>query len=76
MLAPRAIGAENPNVGLILIDDLNHYGVTAYGADRMSEMTGLFKNVKISTPSIDALARTGLRCDNELRSIRWQDADG
>lgn len=55
--------APRPNVVLILIDDLSHYGVTAYGADRLSEWSGLFENIKISTPRIDRLAEQGLRCD-------------
>lgn len=53
-----------PNVVLILIDDLNHYGVTAYGANRISEKTGTFTDVQFETPNIDRLARTGVRCDN------------
>lgn len=59
-----ADAADKPNVVLILIDDLSHFGVTAYGADSMSEITGLFKNIPIETPNIDAIARRGLRCDN------------
>ena len=55
--------SDSPNVVLILIDDLNHYGITAYGADRISEKSGLFTNQKFSTPRIDRLAEEGLRCD-------------
>ncbi|TWT40684.1 sulfatase-like hydrolase/transferase [Botrimarina hoheduenensis] len=51
-----------PNVVLILIDDLSHYGVTAYGSNRVSEETGLFKEQFVSTPRIDRLAAEGLRC--------------
>lgn len=61
---PGAVQAARPNVVLILIDDLNHYGVTAYGANRISEWSGLFTNKTFSTPRIDRLAYEGLRCDN------------
>lgn len=61
---PRAIWAKRPNGVLILIDDLSHYGVTAYGANRISEWSGKFKNRLFSTPRIDQLAAEGLRCDN------------
>ena len=59
-----AARADRLNVVLILIDDLNHYGVTAYGADRISEWSELFKNRAFRTPRVDRLAREGLRCDN------------
>ncbi len=59
----QAVGAK-PNVVLILIDDLSHYGVTAYGANRLSEERGAFEGVEFSTPRIDRLAADGLRCDN------------
>ncbi|WP_152286516.1 sulfatase-like hydrolase/transferase [Flavicella marina] len=52
------------NVVLILIDDLSMYGVTAYGADRMSSYKGAFENQKIATPEIDKLASEGLMCTN------------
>ncbi|WP_448248511.1 sulfatase-like hydrolase/transferase [Thalassotalea agariperforans] len=52
------------NVVLILIDDLSHYGVTAYGANKLHSYDGEFTNKEFSTPSIDALAQTGLRVDN------------
>lgn len=56
---------SRPNVILILIDDLNHYGVTAYGANRISdEARNTFANIQFETPNIDRLARNGLRCDN------------
>lgn len=51
--------AGRPNVVLILIDDMSHYGVTAYGSDRMSSNEGLFENAIIATPNIDRLAREG-----------------
>ncbi len=56
--------AGKPNIVLILIDDLSHYGVTAYGANRISSVHGLFTNVTFQTPCIDRLAMEGLRCDN------------
>lgn len=52
------------NVVLILIDDLSLYGVAAYGADRVSSNQGDFKNVRISTPNIDKLAKDGMMCMN------------
>lgn len=45
--------AAKPNVVFILIDDLSHYGVTAYGANRISERSGAFENVTFSTPNLD-----------------------
>ncbi|QDU89195.1 Choline-sulfatase [Pirellulimonas nuda] len=56
--------AARPNVVLILIDDLGLYGVTAYGADRLSEQSGRFRDQAFSTPRIDQIASKGLRCDN------------
>lgn len=55
---------EQPNVVLILIDDLSMYGVTAYGATRISSLQNDFTNVEFSTPRIDKLAETGLLCNN------------
>ncbi|AWB67537.1 sulfatase [Saccharobesus litoralis] len=52
------------NVVLILIDDLSHYGVTAYGANKLHSYDGLFTNKEFSTPNIDALAQGGLRVDH------------
>ena len=51
------------NVVLILIDDLNHYGVTAYGANRLHSYDGEFTNKTFSTPNIDQLAKGGVRVD-------------
>jgi len=62
-MSPATAQVKRPNVVLILIDDLNHYGVTAYGANRISEWSGKFKNRVFSTPRIDRLAHEGLRCD-------------
>lgn len=62
-----AIGADKSdrplNVVLVLIDDLSHYGVTAYGANRLHSYDGEFTNKEFSTPNIDALAKEGLRAD-------------
>lgn len=54
---------KKTNVVLILIDDLSHYGVSAYGSKLVSSNDGLFKNVPISTPRIDNLAQTGMMCN-------------
>lgn len=56
--------AGKTNVVLILIDDLSHYGVTAYGANRLHSYDGEFTNHTFSTPNIDQLAAGGLRVDN------------
>jgi len=50
---------KRPNIVLILIDDLNHYGVTAYGANRIRSLRDRFPDQEFSTPSIDRLAREG-----------------
>ncbi|MDZ8120331.1 sulfatase-like hydrolase/transferase [Pontiella agarivorans] len=55
--------SEKPNVVFILIDDLSHYGITAYGANRISSTQGFFKNVEFETPRIDSLAKDGMKCD-------------
>ncbi|GAF02688.1 arylsulfatase precursor [Saccharicrinis fermentans DSM 9555 = JCM 21142] len=56
--------STKPNVVLILIDDLSHYGITAYGAHKVSSLLGDFENEPISTPNVDRLAETGLMCTN------------
>lgn len=63
LLGVLPASADRLNVVLILIDDLNHYGVTAYGADRISEWSERFTNRTFATPQVDRLAREGLRCD-------------
>ena len=64
MLASVAFAAtERPNVVFILIDDLSHYGVTAYGANRISSTQGFFKEVEFETPCIDSLAKDGMLCE-------------
>ncbi|AUP78135.1 sulfatase-like hydrolase/transferase [Flavivirga eckloniae] len=55
---------DKPNVVLILIDDLSHLGVSAYGANRVSSNRGLFKNVEYATPQIDKLADEGILFNN------------
>ena len=52
------------NVVLILIDDLSHYGLSAYGGVAVNSMRGLFEGLPTSTPRIDEIARQGIRCDN------------
>ena len=66
-MVTNAYGDENgekTNIVLILIDDLSHYGVTAYGANRITSNDGKFTNKVFATPNIDELAREGLRVDN------------
>lgn len=58
-----AVAVEKPNVVFILIDDLSHYGITAYGANRISSTQGFFKNVEFETPRIDSLAKDGMKCE-------------
>ncbi|MEN8725212.1 MAG: sulfatase-like hydrolase/transferase [Lentimonas sp.] len=60
----HSLNASRPNVVLILIDDLSHYGVTAYGANKLSSVQGLFKDVVFETPRIDKLAEEGLLVEN------------
>ncbi|WP_158966741.1 sulfatase-like hydrolase/transferase [Paraglaciecola sp. L3A3] len=55
---------DSTNVVLILIDDISHYGVTAYGADRVNSYRKRFKDVKIHTPNIDQLAHEGVMVAN------------
>ena len=60
----QAVNSKKPtNVVLILIDDLSHYGVTAYGANRLHSYDGEFTNKVFATPHIDDLAKKGLRVD-------------
>ena len=63
VLVCSAAWASPPNVVFILIDDLSHYGITAYGANKISSTEGFFREVEFETPRIDSLARDGLRCD-------------
>lgn len=59
----QAVQQLHTNVVLILIDDLSHYGVSAYGANRIRSLRGSFADQEFSTPNIDQLAREGLRVD-------------
>lgn len=52
---------EKTNIVLILIDDISHYGITAYGADKMI-VSG--QEVGIHTPNIDKLAEQGFIASN------------
>ncbi|MDF7825925.1 sulfatase-like hydrolase/transferase [Pontiellaceae bacterium B12227] len=62
-LALAAVGAaKQPNVVFILLDDVSHYGISAYGAESMS-CKGHFENVPLKTPRIDSLAEDGLLCE-------------
>ncbi len=54
--------AQKPNVVLILIDDISHYGVSAYGAKAVNSQKGHFENAAIQTPEIDKLAERGIIC--------------
>ena len=59
--------AENKpknNVVLILIDDLSHYGVSAYGSKISGSLLGDYTNQAMTTPRIDKLAETGVMCNN------------
>lgn len=55
--------ADQPNVVLILIDDLNHYGLSCYGAQAVESTQGEFERTAYQTPHIDRLAEGGLRCE-------------
>ena len=52
-----------PNIVLILIDDLSHYGISSYGGIKVNSQRGLFEGLDISTPRIDEIAREGVRCE-------------
>lgn len=56
--------AENTNVVFILIDDLSHYGVSAYGAVDLRSEEGFFDPVPVATPNIDRLASEGILAEN------------
>jgi len=61
---------EQPNVVFILIDDLSHYGVSAYGATQLNstqlDINGdpFFPSTAVATPQIDRLADDGLLAGN------------
>ncbi len=52
-----------PNVVLVLIDDLSHYGVTAYGSNVIGSVEGAFEPVLVDTPHINRVGAMGVRCD-------------
>ncbi len=52
------------NVVFILIDDLGHYGISAYGAEKMGSVQDFFDEVEFETPNVDSLARDGVLCES------------
>ncbi|MGC6455139.1 MAG: sulfatase-like hydrolase/transferase [Coraliomargaritaceae bacterium] len=56
---------DRPNVVLFLLDDVSHYSVSAYGAQKIScdLEQGSFENVPFATPRMDRLADEGVRCN-------------
>lgn len=59
----NTVALERPNIVLILIDDLSHYGVSSYGGVAINSAHGRFEGLPTSTPRIDEIAREGVRCD-------------
>ena len=57
-------GDKRPNVVFILIDDISHYGVSAYGAKQLNSTEGFFESVPVATPEIDRLADEGVLAKN------------
>ncbi|MBL6829272.1 MAG: sulfatase-like hydrolase/transferase [Puniceicoccaceae bacterium] len=57
-------GDKMPNVVFILIDDISHYGVSAYGAKQLNSTEGFFESVPVATPAIDRLADEGVLAGN------------
>lgn len=55
---------ERPNIVLILIDDLSHFGLGTYGGVEVNSTRGLFSGYPTSTPRMDEIARQGVRCEN------------
>jgi len=61
---------DQPNVVFILIDDLSHYGVSAYGATQLNSTQvdinddPFFPSTAVATPQIDRLADDGLLAGN------------
>jgi arylsulfatase A-like enzyme len=58
------LGMKKPNVVFILLDDMSHYGISAYGAKQLNSKQGFFESVPVSTPEIDRLANEGLLVEN------------
>lgn len=63
VVAAATVQAKPMNVVMILIDDLGHYGVTAYGADKIASVQDQFEPVRVETPRIDSLAKEGMLCE-------------
>lgn len=63
--AERCAG-ERPNIIYILVDDLNHVGLSAYnpGGSMYNYWGSPLFDEPISTPRIDSLAETGMRFDH------------
>lgn len=57
-------GTTQPNVVFILIDDISHYGISAYGAKQLNSEQGFFDSVPVATPQIDRLANEGLLAEH------------
>ncbi|MDP4624546.1 MAG: sulfatase-like hydrolase/transferase [Opitutales bacterium] len=62
-LFAQASPAKQPNVVFILIDDLSHYGISAYGSEKMAFKGNFPEPVALQTPRIDALAEEGMLCE-------------
>lgn len=64
------LASNKPNVVFILIDDLSHYGVSAYGATHLNstqfDNSGkkFFETVAVATPEIDRIASEGMLANN------------
>ena len=59
-----SLASNKPNVVFILIDDISHYGVSAYGAKQLNSTEGFFESVPVATPEIDRLANEGVLAKN------------
>ncbi|WP_111977291.1 sulfatase-like hydrolase/transferase [Algibacillus agarilyticus] len=64
LVSPLVKQGKKPNVVLILIDDLSHYGMTTYGANIIRSKRGHFADREFSTPNIDNLAKGGVRIES------------
>jgi len=64
--AATTLAADKLNVVFILLDDVSHSSVSAYGAETMScnSAHGSFADLPFSTPHMDSLAEEGLLCEN------------
>jgi len=57
-------GDKRPNVVFILIDDISHYGVSAYGAKQLNSTEGFLKVSQWPPQQIDRLADEGVLAKN------------